>query len=357
MTLQLYVLRRLALSFAVSLGGIALLVLPSIAVQAVGKMEGVGPGTILSYIPLVVVDLVPYLMPMAFLLAVVATFGRMAAERELVATSTAGIHPFRLLLPGLGMVVVLSALTHWIQAEISPAWKYASRDFLRHARADAFRTLGQGVTEIQHKGFYLKAQRQDPLDPHTFYGVILSLPREGQELTVFADRLRMGFDGDFLELSFEGFQVLRDDYEIFNQSPTWRIDMQELFPVQPGNPNRAKYMTSSAIRQELASPSQAFDADQVRTLRYEIQRRRAFSVTYLLFLLIGMPTGVFLRSGTQLAAFGAAVGYAFLYYLLALRLGKELATAGALPPGLAAWAADGVFLVLGLALLRRAVWR
>jgi lipopolysaccharide export LptBFGC system permease protein LptF len=70
-----------------------------------------------------------------------------------------------------------------------------------------------------------------------------------------------------------------------------------------------------------------------------------------------MPTGIFLRSGTQLSAFGVAVGYAFLYYLLTLRLGKELALAGVVPPGPAAWSTTAIFLVLGLVLLRRAVWR
>ena len=357
MTLQLYVLRRLLVSFAVSLGGIALLVFPSTAVNAVAKMEGVGPATILEYVPLVIVDLVPYLLPLAFLLAVVSTYGRMEAERELVATYTAGIHPCRLLLPGVALVAALSTVTYWIVAEVSPTWKYASSDFAKRARERAFQELGHGVTEIQHKGFHMKAQRQDPVDAGTFYDVVLSLPREEGELTVFADRLSLVFEDRTLVLSFEDFQVLREDYEIFNQSPTWRLNLDDLFPIQPRNPNQAKYMTSSAIVRELRHESQAFDADDRAVLRYELQQRRAFSVTYLLFLLIGMPTGVFLRSGTQLAAFSAAVGYAFLYYLLALRLGKELAVNGTVPPGLAAWSTNAVFLVLGLVLLRRAVWR
>ena len=38
-------------------------------------------------------ELAPYLLPMAFLLGVVSTYGRLAAERELVAIRMAGIHP------------------------------------------------------------------------------------------------------------------------------------------------------------------------------------------------------------------------------------------------------------------------
>ena len=106
MTLQLYVLRQLLFSFLFSLGGIALLVFPSVAVQAVHKMQGVSPTTILQYMPLVLVDLVPYLLPMAFLLAVVATFGRIAADRELVAINMSDTHPGMTCStpPGTGMV-------------------------------------------------------------------------------------------------------------------------------------------------------------------------------------------------------------------------------------------------------------
>ena len=64
-----------------------------------------------------------------------------------------------------------------------------------------------------------------------------------------------------------------------------------------------------------------------------------------------------LRSGTQLGAFTGAVGYAFLYYVLAMRLGKQLALAEVVPPSVAAWATDGLFFVFGAVIFYRALWR
>ena len=357
MTLQLYVLRQLLFSFLFSLGGIALLVFPSVAVQAVHKMQGVSPTTILQYMPLVLVDLVPYLLPMAFLLAVVATFGRIAADRELVAINMSGTHPGKLVLPGLGLAAVLSLGTYYVLAEVSPEWKYARNDFIKRAQERAFQTLGHGVTELELDEFYLKAEKQDPVDPGTFYGVMLSLPQKDGELTVFADRIDLRFDQDAILLAFEGFQVMREGIEFYNQSPEWRISMDELFPYEPRNPNRPKYMTSSRIQSELVTNSLGFEEDKLHELRYEYHRRPALSVTYLLFLLLGIPTGIFLRSGTQLAAFSGAVGYAFLYYVLALRLGKELAEAGAVSAGISAWSTNALFFVVGAFLLYRSLWR
>ena len=100
-----------------------------------------------------------------------------------------------------------------------------------------------------------------------------------------------------------------------------------------------------------------FDPARKDEFVFEIQRRRALSVTYLLFLLLGIPTGILLRSSTQLGAFTGAVVYSFMYYVLALRLGKELALNGALPPVAAAWSTNGIFLVIGVLLFYRALWR
>ena len=76
-----------------------------------------------------------------------------------------------------------------------------------------------------------------------------------------------------------------------------------------------------------------------------------------MFLLLGIPTGVVLRSSTQLGAFTGASGYTFLYYVLAMRRGKVLAETGAIPPLLAAWATNGLFLAAGLVFFVRALFR
>jgi lipopolysaccharide export LptBFGC system permease protein LptF len=64
-----------------------------------------------------------------------------------------------------------------------------------------------------------------------------------------------------------------------------------------------------------------------------------------------------LRSATPLGAFTGAVGYAFLYYVLALRLGQVLSETGAVPALVAAWATNGIFLLVGAVFFFRALWR
>ena len=76
----------------------------------------------------------------------------------------------------------------------------------------------------------------------------------------------------------------------------------------------------------------------------------------MIFCLLGFPMGALLRHSSQLAAFACAMGYGFVYYLLFLRLGKELVGFEAVPPAVAAWTTNGLFTALGAFLFRRAFW-
>ncbi|MEW6071813.1 MAG: LptF/LptG family permease [Planctomycetota bacterium] len=363
MILQLYVLRQLLLSFAFALAGIAVLMVPSTAISAVHKVGGVSLAAVLDYLPLILVDLVPYLLPMAFLLGVVAAFGRLAADRELIAAAMAGVHPARSLLPGLLIALVLAAGTNWMLGELAPRWKYEQRDFLRRAQTEAFRTLTTGQTEIDYPGFFLKAESAEG---NRKRNVILSMQRapDGQpsaeaaaedKLTVEADMADLVFGTESLTLNLSGARVVDEGYALENQDPSFRVRFDQLFPPDPVHRGRAKYFTTAELEGQLRTAELA--PAKRRDIVFEIHRRRALSVTYLLFLLLGMPTGILLRSGTQLAAFTGAIGYAFLYYLLAFRLGKWLAGGDVLPPIVAAWATNALFLAAGVLLAHRTLWR
>ena len=83
----------------------------------------------------------------------------------------------------------------------------------------------------------------------------------------------------------------------------------------------------------------------------------AMSCAVLMFLGLGAPTGLILRRGTQLGALAVAVGYALTYYLLSMRLGKELVREEVVPPAVGAWLAISIGFAAGAALLSRATKR
>ena len=352
MTLQLYILRQLLVSFGFSLAGIGLLVVPSATIQAIHKLGGVSVFAVLNFLPIVFAELVPYVLPMAFLLGVVATFGRLAADKELIASAMAGVHPARALLPGLAIALALAGATNWLLGTVSPEWKHAKNAYLRQATADAFRSMAATRTEMDFGDFFLKAVSAEG---NVKKDVMLSVVRQdGREVIVVAPELELFFQEDLLALELRGAQVLSEG-RLANEAPSFRVRLDSLNPAPSKKHLRPKYRPSAELRALVAGGE--LDERNDRDYRYEIHRRHALSLTYVLFLLLGIPTGILLRSGTQLAAFVGAMGYAFLYYVLAFRLGEILKDSGVLPPVLAAWSTNLLFLAVGAVLCFRTLWR
>jgi lipopolysaccharide export LptBFGC system permease protein LptF len=350
--IQLYVLRQLLSALFFALGGLAVIVFPTVAVQAVNKLGAISLELMASYLPLVVAELVPYLLPMAFLLAVVATYGRLAAERELIAIRMAGIHPARLALPGLVVAVPLALATDHLLAEVAPELKYEQRNVVRQADVERFLaslesrnvlTFGKNVLKSESTRGRVKTNVQ------------LDMELGGEQVKVVASEARLGVEGNHLVVRMKDARFLTEHASADNATPSYAWDLQQLFTQAPKDRTRAKYNPNSLLELQLEQPDLAPAA---RTeIVYEIHRRHALSAIYLLFLLLGLPTGFVLRSSTHLGAFTGAIGYAFLYYVLAMRLGRVLAEAGAVPPVLAAWATNGLFLLVGVVLCARTLWR
>lgn len=385
MTLQLYLLRQLLVSIGFALAGLGFLVLPAITVQAVHKLEGAGLGAVLEYVPLVLIELFPYLVPIAFLLGIVATFGRLAADNEWTAIQMAGIGPLRMLLPGLALASVGMVGTYLVLATIAPEWKYQQRAYLRDSQLEKVAGLGLGRTQFSIGEMFVDAMSTDGAG--SFSEVILGIPpemlgtggeggeggeegerapedgagAEGDLIVVIADEVQVRIEDGLLKMFFANMRSLRENQELANEYPYLIQPLAELISQKEKSRSEPKYMTTALMARRLTGEyepgEELLTAKKRAEYRYEIHRRLALAASYAVFLLLGAATGLWLRSGTQLGAMTGAIGFAFVYYMLSLELGKELAQLGLIAPEVAAWATNAIFLVLGAALARRVLWR
>src|SRR5689334_25367916 len=115
--------------------------LPGAAVSAVNKLAGVDAGVLLSFLPFLLANLLPYLLPIGFLLALVATYGRLAADNEWTAIAMAGIHPVRMVIPAFAVASVLAGTSHWLTTEISPDLSFLKREYAATIVVDSFRNM------------------------------------------------------------------------------------------------------------------------------------------------------------------------------------------------------------------------
>ena len=111
----------MALAFAVA--AMLFIALPGIAAAAIHKLENANMVLVFGYLPLVVQNLTPYVLPIGFLLAVVSTYGRLAAENEWTAIMMAGVRPLKMFMPALVLALGLGAGMYGMVSEVLPTLK------------------------------------------------------------------------------------------------------------------------------------------------------------------------------------------------------------------------------------------
>lgn len=353
MKLQRYILRQLAVAFVFAAGGILFVALPGIAVGAVHKLAGVGTMPVLKYLPLVVAGFVPYVLPVAFLLALVATYGRLAADNEWTAIRMAGVNPYRMLGPALILGALISGGIYFMNSEALPWIRYQQKAFRAAALRDVIKHLSPGRTELALGEFFLTAQDRDERDRATFLRVFIKAPHPyepGRTVGLFAERARFSFTDVHMIVELHNLQgtLVGDRGRGGGLTLAWPL--QDLLKEPTTDYSSARYKSSGELLS--ASTDSDLTPREQRQHVYAFHERMANAVTCIMFVFLGVPTGILMRRGTQLAALAVAVGYAILYWLFSLRLGEELGEAGAIPPAVAAWGSLGLWM-LGAALLTR----
>lgn len=349
MTLQLYILRQLLTALAFAITGMVMIAIPGLAISAIQRLGGAFIGPMLGFLPLLFVGLVPYLIPLGFLLSVVATYGRLAAENEWTAMAAAGFSPLRLLVPGFAIAGVLGALSCWLARDVEPRIAELKLDYRRGALVQGLQTLKTGRTDIRIGRFTLFAQFREE---NVFRDVILNIPGEDGEpdQQLLADRLSHEIDGVDILLHAESARVIQGnrDFEVGNITVRRSLDS-----FGKGKPDRIRWKHRTSRELSAALARGEVPEDEARKAAYDLHYRNASVATCLMFLLLGAPTGLMLRRGTQLGALACAVGYALLYFLLTLHFGRGLANMGLIAPWICAWGTSLIGLGMGVYL----TWR
>ncbi len=351
MILQWYIARALLTAFAISVCGMCFVALPGITVSAVHKLGGVGLGPLLDYLPLVMADLFPYILPIGFLLAVVSTYGQLAADNEWTAMCMARFSPLRGLLPAFWLALLVGSVVFLFVSNVNPVLASRIREFRRDTVLTMMKSLSPGRTELRFPGGgYMNARYREG---NVLRDVILDLPGRGEEERVFAtaDRAEFVLGSETLTLRLEGARKLDASQEFTLGRVELVRDLASLAGNRNSSKNSWRYMTSVELWRALEA--QQIPPKEARRARFEFHNRAAVGCTALLFFLVGAPTGLVFRRGSGLGALAIGVGYALVYYLLAMRMGKLLVGRGSVPEWAAAWSTTIGGSLLGLL----ATWR
>ncbi|HEX9079881.1 MAG TPA: LPS export ABC transporter permease LptF [Desulfuromonadaceae bacterium] len=301
-------------------------------------------------------SLLVFTIPMAFLLAVLLAFGRLSADNEITVMKAGGISLVQLMPPVLACSLIALALTLAASTRGVP-WGNSAFKLL------SFRVLQQNVAAtIREKVFWddipgivLYTEHYDE-EHHVLKGVVIHDGRDPKRpLTIFAASGTLGCTPDQQDLCLvlhNGSIHATVKGEAYRMASFGEYVMTMANPGQNGTIGRNEQdMGIAELRQRIAAPGLA--PGQRLKMLTELHSRYAFPFASLVFAVVAMPLGIQNRRSGKSAGFSASIAILLAYYVL-LSFLRTLAEKGILPPGLAMWLPNMVFLAVGWMLLRMA---
>jgi lipopolysaccharide export system permease protein len=387
-----YVLVELLQVFLVSLSALTLFMLV-VGLVKEAQQQGLGIVQIARLVPYVLPEAMRFAVPGTMLFAVASVFGRMSASNEITALKAAGVTPMATIWPAIGLAVVVSFVSVWLN-DLAVSW---GRNGIR-------RVIVNSVEEIIYGRLRQQRSYATPKLSINVRGVegrrlirpTLSFTQgDGALATISAAEAEITTDADASELIvtfYDGTLHMGDVKAVFpdtivrkvpldavsrkgvsSSSPS-EIAMAEFAAARTEEANRigqleqlAAGRTAMAIlggHLELTTPAVTkryrdqtdYHATRLTRIIMEPWRRWANGFSCLCFVLVGAPMAIRMRNADFLTSFFLCFLPILVVYYPVFMLGISRVKAGAFPPP-AVWAGNVLVTLWGLWLLRGVIRR
>ncbi len=356
--LSLYIIREISSLFLLGIMVFTLILLMGRLIKLTDLV--ISRGVPLADVSLMILYLMPsflvFTIPMAFLLAVLLAFGRLSADNEITVMKAGGISLMQLM-PPVVLCGILAALLTLAASTIGVPWGNSAFKNLSFAilKQNVAATIREKVFWDDIPGIVMYTEHYDE-EQHILKGVIIYDGREqARPLTIFAADgvLSGGPDRNDIRLSLKNGSIhatgTAEEYRLVNFG---EYTMTIAGAGQGTGLGRNELdMTLAELRQQIANPAAT---KPVRLkMQSELHSRFAFPFASLVFAVVAVPLGMQNRRSGKSAGFSTSIAILLAYYVLQSLL-RTLAEKGSLPPALALWLPNMIFLGLGWYLLRRA---
>jgi lipopolysaccharide export system permease protein len=300
-------------------------------------------------------------IPMALLVGILITLGRLSGDREIVAMEACGVSLGRLLRPLLLFSLVATAATTYVMIVALPAANQAFREI-------AFKLLmTRGETKIKPRVFYTDFPNLVIYVREVTPGVgwtdvmVSESSTPTQPKTYFAKKGRLLLDESkrtvqMVLIDGTHHSVNLDEPEKYEQGTFAQtmlvIDPESVFP-RTGPMKGASEMTIAELKADMADlrKQNIYPHNQIMAW----QKKYSIPAACLAFMLVALGMGVSHRRDGRLAAFVLSIGVVFVYWIL-MYMSEAIAKAGLLPywfAWLAMWVPNVVIAFWGLTLITR----
>jgi LPS export ABC transporter permease LptF/LPS export ABC transporter permease LptG len=359
--LDRYVVQELGPPFAISVGVLTFFLVIDRVYQLTDLVitKQVPVRLVLSLLLYLLPPLLSLALPVALLLAVLVSCGRMTGDLEVVALTASGVSPVRLLRPFVVVGLVVTALSAWLTLAVNP---WASGAFQ------------QKLFEV------LQARAATGIQERTFSGAFGQIVLYVEEVSPSQVALKGVLVSDERNPSLSRIIVAREGRLLADDKArrlTLRLINGSVNETDAASPQRFRYTAfdlydmNLALRAPAATAGQEAKPEKEMPLRQLVESARALSdnrskaaafwvelhkrfaqpAAALVFVLVGFPLGIRSRRGGWAVALSSSFAIMIAYYILSTAL-EGPALGGRLPAALAIWLPNVLFGVTGIALFR-----
>lgn len=307
-----------------------------------------------------------YAFPMAMLLGILLTFGRMSAESEMVAIRAGGISFLRMVIPTLYIAVIVTGLTFVISNYYAPYAAKKSNELYSQALNRAT-SLELPVIEIKDKDgklrFTIQAQELDIKAKTMKNATIVYYDKGVPSQFLYARSARWYSEQgrwQFHEVypssvgpnGKNGFLAFPDKYDSLMEA---HLPKLALSPDELANENKnPEDLTSDEMKQQIAQlKHDKGEPYMVNKLATRYAQRFSTPFTCIIFALIGAPLGLRHHRSSSAVGLGVSLLVIFVFYFVAVYL-STFGDNGRISPEVAAWSPIALGTILGIILIWRA---
>ncbi|MSO22903.1 MAG: LPS export ABC transporter permease LptF [Acidobacteria bacterium] len=362
--LNRYVFRELLGPFFLGLVVFSFVIIPRLRVLELLVQKNVAPQEVILILFYIMPTIFTFSLPMASLLAILISFGRLSADNEITAMRSSGVGIRSLVRP----VLVFACLTFLAALFNANYWQPHSNQQLRAMHHEiALKSISTairpGVFEEGFSNLVLYIRDTTP-DKSIWKGVFLAdISKKDQPKITLAEtgilfndilekKLQLHLSNGATHSVSNRTQGLYD-LATFNQTDIPVASLSGSTQDVQTQTRKITEMDSMELRSRWRRGTGGSNADAQKEHReqiVELSKRVAIPFGVIVFSLLAVPLGVIAKKGGKSYGFVVSLGI-FLVYFLLLSLGESFAKTGRLSPIFGPWAGNAVFLVLAIYLL------
>lgn len=295
-------------------------------------------------------------IPMSCLLASLLGFSSMSANSELVALKASGISFGRIVRPLIAASIVISVLAFTLNETVVPLAERAAANVLRY---EVFRT----VPPLFKEHVFLREEHEGKLARVIYIGKVT--PGSGEMHDILAQdfedgrirRIITSPRGDWVQ----GEWWLSDG-SVFDVAPDGTVSSLFSFArerlnlsVAPNDVGSTEVDPDEMSLRELSETinNAEMQGNDAGYLRMVFHLRIAVPWASVVLVMVGASVGSRPQRSSSSMGLGLSVVIVFIYYVI-MSFCQSLGQAGFMPPIIAAWTPNAVFLAVGARLTRRA---